>query len=309
MLGLRCLKGDVTVVPSRLDRPPRTRGRIGPISAAVPLLLVLLPACPEHPERSESDPPLEEDDDTLPEAYTVSATTTGEGEIAPAGATAVASGQTLGLTLTPDAGMEPSDVQGTCGGVLDGLEFTTDPVLADCTVLASFRPVEVEPAAYCSEVPADLQDLVACDPDLNLDDWSSGGSSGINGLVIPTGRILALPFTANAAGSTGFVEITNNMPGLVSTGLNWHGWFSVVPGGERVEEDNPYCRRFSPNPNPIQLQWNQTEPAQWECYLGVAPRTLYFNMEVACIPELDTGCTPGERYDEDYWLQLTHATD
>jgi len=301
-------QGGVPVVPRRLGQPLRTRGRIAWVGAVVPLVFVLLSACPGLPQRSESNPaPEGDDDDVPPEAHTVSAATTGGGEIAPAGATVVPRGQTLGLILAPDAGMEPRDVQGTCGGVLEGLEFTTDPVVGDCTVAASFRPVEVEPAEYCSEVPEDLQDLVACDPDLDLDDWSGGGSSGVNGLMIPSGRILALPFTANAAGSTGFAEITNNMPGLVATGLRWHGWFSVVPGGERVE-DNPYCRRFSPNPNPDRLRWNQTEPTQWECHLGVAPRTLYFNMEVACIPELETGCTPGERYDGDYWLQLSHGT-
>ena len=251
----------------------------------------------------------QDDDDSAPEAFTISASTTGDGEISPAGATGVESGQTLSLTLLPDAGMEPVDVQGTCGGDLNGLEFMTDPVLEDCTVVANFRPVEVEPAAYCTEVPTGLQDLVVCDPGVNLDDWSGGGSSGVNGLMIPSGRILSLPFTANATGSTGYVEITNNMPGLVATGLHWHGWFSVVPGGERVEEDNPSCRRFSPNPNPLGLQWNQTEPAQWECSLGFGLRTLYFNMEVACIPELESGCTPGERYEDDYWLQLSHGND
>ena len=54
----------------------------------------------------------------------------------------------------------------------------------------------------------------------------------------------SLPFTASAAGLTGYVEITNNMPGLVASGLSWHGWWSVVPAGERVE-DSPRCRSFS----------------------------------------------------------------
>ena len=249
-----------------------------------------------------------DDDDSTGETYLVTASSTGGGEISPEGGTAVGSGESLSLILTPDPGMEPGDVEGTCGGTLDGLSFTTDPVVADCTVTASFQGEDVGPAPYCSDIPPEVQNLVTCDPEANLDDWSVGGSSGINGIMIPSGRILSLPFTANAAGSHGFVEITNNMPGLVATGLSWHGWFSAEPGGPYVK-DNPPCRRFSPNPNPLRLQWNQTAPAQWECHLDTTPRTLYFNMEVACIPELETGCTPGERYDGDYYLQLSHGLD
>ena len=250
----------------------------------------------------------DDDDDTAGEPFTVTATTSGGGGISPAGATSVTSGAPLRLTLSPEAGMEASGVEGTCGGILEGLVFTTDAVWEDCTVVANFQPEEVEPAPYCSGIRADLASLVTCDPDDNLDDWSLGGSSGVNGVMIPSGRILSLPFTANAPGVTGYVEITNNMPGLVATGLSWHGWWSVVPAGERVE-DNPYCRSFSYDPNPRRLQWNQSEAAEWECHLGVEPRTLYFNMEVACPPKLGTDCTPGERYAGDYYLQLSHGPD
>ena len=66
--------------------------------------------------------------------------------------------------------------------------------------------------------------------------------------------------------------------------------------------DTSTCRKHSSNPNPLQIKWNQTEPAEWECHLGTAERTLYFNMEVRCFEELSDICTPGERYESDYWL-------
>jgi hypothetical protein len=48
---------------------------------------------------------------------------------------------TLSFTLSPEAGHQLYAVNGSCAGSLDGLVYTTAPVLANCTVQAEFRPL------------------------------------------------------------------------------------------------------------------------------------------------------------------------
>ncbi len=64
--------------------------------------------------------------------------TGGNGTIAPSTAQIVNDGATIGFTLTPDPGFHIDTTGGTCGGSLAGSVFTTNPVVADCTVIASF---------------------------------------------------------------------------------------------------------------------------------------------------------------------------
>lgn len=237
-------------------------------------------------------------------ALTVWSEAQGGGSISPAGETRVDAGQTITFALTPDDGHAVASVSGTCGGQQQDASFTTAPIEGNCTVIALFEAVAPEPAAYCSGTPAEQADVVVCDPDQNLDDWSTGRSYWTTDLRIPSGKVLSLPFTANATGLVGIVEITNNMPGLNASGMFWRGWFSAVPGGDLVE-DSSSCQSYSANPNPDQLKWNQTAPADWECHLGTTSRTLYFNMEVRCFEELSSVCTPGERYSDDYWLGVS----
>ena len=61
------------------------------------------------------------------------------GTITPDAMQTVDSGDTVQFTLTPASGYEVGTVTGTCGGNLNGNVFTTNPVTADCTVIASFR--------------------------------------------------------------------------------------------------------------------------------------------------------------------------
>ncbi len=65
------------------------------------------------------------------------------GTIAPSTPQTVNEGDTVSFTLTPDAGFEITNVSGSCGGSLIGNVFTTDPVLADCSVVANFAPIVV----------------------------------------------------------------------------------------------------------------------------------------------------------------------
>ncbi|HET6545643.1 MAG TPA: S8 family serine peptidase, partial [Rhodanobacteraceae bacterium] len=63
---------------------------------------------------------------------------TPSGTIAPSTPQTVDDGDTIDFTLTPDSGFHINNVGGTCGGNLAGSVFTTDPVTANCTVIANF---------------------------------------------------------------------------------------------------------------------------------------------------------------------------
>ncbi|MGA9340887.1 MAG: proprotein convertase P-domain-containing protein, partial [Rhodanobacteraceae bacterium] len=75
---------------------------------------------------------------TLPVYAVTPSVGTPSGTIAPSTAQTVDEGATIDFTLTPDAGFHIDSVGGTCGGALVGDVFTTNPVTADCTVIANF---------------------------------------------------------------------------------------------------------------------------------------------------------------------------
>jgi uncharacterized repeat protein (TIGR01451 family) len=62
----------------------------------------------------------------------------GHGSISPDTPQSVDDGYAATFDLTPDAGYHVDTIGGTCGGSLDGNQFTTDPVSADCSVEAHF---------------------------------------------------------------------------------------------------------------------------------------------------------------------------
>jgi hypothetical protein len=65
------------------------------------------------------------------------------GSIAPSSPQTVAMGTTARFTVTPDPGYQAS-VAGSCGGTLVGNGYTTNSVIADCTVAASFSPLDTD---------------------------------------------------------------------------------------------------------------------------------------------------------------------
>jgi CSLREA domain-containing protein len=69
--------------------------------------------------------------------YTVTPSAGANGTIAPNTPQTVNHGATTSFTVTPLAGYAAS-VGGTCGGNLAGATYTTNPITADCTVVASF---------------------------------------------------------------------------------------------------------------------------------------------------------------------------
>ncbi len=69
--------------------------------------------------------------------YSVTPSAGANGTISPNTPQTVNSGATAIFTVTPNAGYTAS-VEGTCGGFLAGTTYTTNPVLASCTVIANF---------------------------------------------------------------------------------------------------------------------------------------------------------------------------
>ncbi len=73
------------------------------------------------------------------QTFTVTPNATANGTISPGAPQTIAYGQTATFTLAPNPGYAAT-VGGTCGGALNGSTYTTNAVVADCTVLASFFP-------------------------------------------------------------------------------------------------------------------------------------------------------------------------
>lgn len=69
--------------------------------------------------------------------YTVTPSAGANGSISPSTPQTVSSGGTIGFTVTPNGGYTAS-VGGTCGGSLAGTAYTTNAIVADCTVSATF---------------------------------------------------------------------------------------------------------------------------------------------------------------------------
>ncbi len=72
--------------------------------------------------------------------YTVTSSVSGtNGTMRPTGSLLVSYGSTTSFTVTPATGYYAS-MSGTCGGTLNGTTYTTNPISANCTVIASFNP-------------------------------------------------------------------------------------------------------------------------------------------------------------------------
>ena len=92
-------------------------------------------------------------------SYTVTPSVSGgRGSINPDKAVSVQSGATAEFTVTPNSDYAIASVGGTCGGTLSGNTYTTKPVTANCTVVASFSQTPPADAsiANCFTVPSDI---------------------------------------------------------------------------------------------------------------------------------------------------------
>lgn len=73
----------------------------------------------------------------VPGPFTVTPSAGLNGTISPATPQTVTGGATTSFTVTPSTGYTAA-VGGTCGGTLTGVTYTTHPITADCTVVATF---------------------------------------------------------------------------------------------------------------------------------------------------------------------------
>ena len=232
--------------------------------------------------------------------FTVTASAGSGGSISPAGARTVEAGGTLSFNLAANSGFSFSTISGSCpSGRISGTTYVTGAITANCTVVASFTANNT--SGYCTGTPTG----VICDPNSDgrfspggtMDSWG-GQTWGFENTPIPNGKVVAYPFLANAgaAGSEGIMEFSNNMPDLTSTDYMWKGWFSETPGGAVLNNNNSYCRKYSPNPNPQQMKWSQAAtPNRFACNLGQAERVLYFNMAVECYEEVLAASSEDQR--------------
>ncbi|MDR0478573.1 MAG: hypothetical protein LBH31_01950 [Burkholderiaceae bacterium] len=118
----------------------------------------------------------------------------GNGSISPPGVDVIASGATSTFTVTPYAGYTAS-VGGTCGGTLTGNSYKTNPITADCTVVASFT--QTPPPSY-----------------------TITASAGSNGAISPSGQVSATPGTSSAFTVTPAVGYSAAVSGTCGGVLN-----------------------------------------------------------------------------------------
>ncbi len=74
----------------------------------------------------------------------ITASSNGNGSISPSGQLPLILGNSAQFTLSADLGFEIENVTGTCSGSLIGNVFTTDPINADCSVIANFVVTDAE---------------------------------------------------------------------------------------------------------------------------------------------------------------------
>ncbi|MGN6518999.1 MAG: PKD domain-containing protein [Dokdonella sp.] len=81
--------------------------------------------------------------------FTVTPSSSGNGTISPATPQTVASGATSAFVLSPATGYHVAPVTGTCpAGVLNGGNYTTGAISANCTVIANFAPDVADHLAF-----------------------------------------------------------------------------------------------------------------------------------------------------------------
>lgn len=71
-------------------------------------------------------------------SFTVTPQVTGSGRVTPSTPQSVVQGQTISYSLIPDENFELSSAISDCGGSLQGLIYTTAPIVADCSVQVNF---------------------------------------------------------------------------------------------------------------------------------------------------------------------------
>jgi hypothetical protein len=149
---------------------------------------------------------------SAPRNYTVTPSVTGGNGTATIPASGVVAYNAAGtVTITPTAGFATvMPVGGSCGGTLVGTTYTTDPITADCTVIASFAQITytMTPSAGTNGTisPSGLQTVNAGATRQFTVTPSVGFSAAVGGTC--GGSLVGTTYTTNAAAANCTVEAT-----------------------------------------------------------------------------------------------------
>lgn len=144
-------------------------------------------------------------------------------------AATVLEGQTANIAITANAGYQTiTPVGGTCGGTLAGNTYTTNPVTANCTVVASFLPLPIAPTTQVSPAnsgslqcttPASFGATSTCTATPQLG-YALATISGCGGTPSASNTYVTAPITASCAVIATFVALPPTVvPSLSAYGL------------------------------------------------------------------------------------------
>ena len=176
-------------------------------------------------------------------SFTVTPVAGANGTINPGTPQSVPPGQTRSFTLAPASGYRVDTVTGTCGGTLAGLVFTTNSVVASCTVVATFVALPTlaldktsltfgavtTGAAFVSQTAAQIVRLTqtgagtatwtatSSQPWLQVSPASGTGSATLTISIASTG---GLPTGGIVAGSIAFSVGAATAPGPIGVNLS-----------------------------------------------------------------------------------------
>ncbi len=162
---------------------------------------------------------------TAPLTFTVTPSAGVNGTISPATNMVVNSGATTAFTVTPNSGYLTS-VGGTCGGSLVGTTFTTNAVVADCSVVASFSlnitltsvtSRKIHGTAGTFDLPISTTHLIS-------------GNIDVEPRTIGTGHTIVFQFNqaVTSIGSVTAVNASSNPIGVASPVINMSNTTEVV---------------------------------------------------------------------------------
>jgi hypothetical protein len=184
------------------------------------------------------------------DTFTVTPSAGANGTINPGTPQTVGSGQTLSFTLAPTAGFQVDAVTGTCGGNLVGLVFTTNAVLGNCTVHATFKALTLPTMSldklaltfgavtngpsFVSQTPAQIVRLTQTgigmvtwtatpsQPWLQMTPATGKGSANLSFSIVPVPGLPSPGTTGAAVGASVTFTFTgaSNNPGPITVALN-----------------------------------------------------------------------------------------
>jgi hypothetical protein len=149
--------------------------------------------------------------------FTITPSASVNGSITPATAIVVNSGATSTFTVTPSLGYAAT-VGGTCGGTLVGNTYTTNPIVANCSVIATFtlnvaltavQSRKTHGAAGTFDLPILTTPLI-------------GGSVTVEPRAIGAGHTIVFQFNqaVTSIGSVAALDSSNNPIGSASAVIN-----------------------------------------------------------------------------------------